>query len=147
MWARVAVTVPWGGGWHIGSVQKWLLCVGKGPCGPKHTRTGTLTALTQVIRGPRGLCHRCVGSAPGRDHRLLSGPRLLKCPDWTRPMKNTTHLPLGALAWLDVVFEWTRYFGCVETMKCLFLRRKTTNTNFNYHFLRIKRKHMNIKIA
>jgi len=64
-------------------------------------------------------------------------------------MRNKANLPLGALAWLDVVFEWTGYFGHVKTMKRLFLSRKKIkpHTNFNYQFLMIKRKCMNIKIA
>lgn len=36
-------------------------------------------------------------------------------------MKNKKTQPLGTLAWLDVVFELKRFFGCDGTTKCFFL--------------------------
>lgn len=144
------VTIPWGGGWHMASVQEercgccaWgkdLVDQSKAHWDWDWSNTGDKgDPQVSVVGGVR--------SASGKDHWLLPGSRLLKSLDWTGPMKNKTNLPLEVLAWLDVVFEWTGYFGCVKTMKYLFLRRKTTNTNFNYQFLRTKRKRMNIKIA
>lgn len=39
-------------------------------------------------------------------------------------MKNTTHLPLGALAWLDVVFEWTGILAASRLWNAFFLEGK-----------------------
>lgn len=62
-------------------------------------------------------------------------------------MKNKTNLPSGALSWLDESFNEQGILAVLRLWNAFFLAAEKTNTNVNYQFLKIKRKHMNIKTA
>lgn len=61
------------------------------------------------------------------------------------------NLPLGALDWLDVLSERSEFFFfllCSDyEMHFSKRKRKTTNPNSSYQFLRIRRNHLDIKIS
>lgn len=63
-------------------------------------------------------------------------------------MKHKPNLPLGALSWLDESLNRESILAASSLWNVFFLEEeKKKPTNFYYQFLKIKRKHMNIKIA